>query len=199
MKELKYILIALMMLPLTLAVSSCSEENEADEEFANWQERNDDMQTRWANNTSFLKFKTFTMDPNTPGGKSDYIYVEVLESGDASFPTPSYTDTCRVAYRGRLIPSKSYPDGYVFDQSFIGAFKWELASVSQGASWMDGFATALMNMHIGDYWRVHIPYQLMYGSASSTSYPSYSNMVFEIALYDYWHPGEKRPNFKTRD
>lgn len=199
MKELKYILFALMMLPLMLAVSSCGEESEADEEFANWQERNDDMQTQWANNTKFIKFKTFTQDQKTAGGKSDYIYVEVLESGDVGKPQPSYTDTCRVAYRGRLIPSKSFPEGYVFDQSFTGEFRWDRAYATQGASWMDGFATALMNMRIGDYWRVYIPYQLMYGASSSSSYPSYSNMIFEIALYDFWHPGEKRPNFKTRE
>ena len=83
----------------------------------------------------------------------------------------SYTDTCRVAYRGCLIPSKSYKEGYVFDQTFLNGFDWTTAGavdfIPQGLT--VGFATALMNMHKGDRWRVYVPYQLGYGTSGLTS------------------------------
>jgi FKBP-type peptidyl-prolyl cis-trans isomerase FklB len=60
-----------------------------------------------------------------------------------------------------------------------------------------GFTTALMNMHIGDRWRVYIPYQLGYGSLAKPTC-SYSNLIFDVALVDFWHPGEHRPVFKSR-
>jgi FKBP-type peptidyl-prolyl cis-trans isomerase FklB len=57
-------------------------------------------------------------------------------------------------------------------------------------------------MHVGDRWRVRIPYTLAYGESANTSgsvtIPAYSNLVFEIALYDFWHPGETRPIFKSK-
>lgn len=181
----------------TFLLLSCSEGSDEEGEYDNWQARNEAKTQEWYNNSSLRKIQTFAID-GTSSKPGDYIYVEVLESGDADNPTPYYTDTCRVAYRGRLIPSKSYPEGYVFDQSYTGDFSWKTAYIAQGASWKDGFATALMHMHIGDRWRVHIPYQLMYGSGSDTKYPAYSNMVFDVALFDFWHPGETRPAFKAR-
>ena len=208
MKELKYILLALILVPFAGIVSSCSEDNSEDEdEYANWQERNDAMTNQWAANSSLKKIKCYTKDPETTGKNSDYIYVEVLEDTPATNPDykpvastdcPFYTDTTRVAYRVRLIPSKSYPEGYVVDQSFTGDFSWRTADVTDGTGWIEGFSTALMNMHVGDRWRVYVPYQLAYGSSSSTGRPAYSNMIFEMALFDFWHPGESRPEFKAR-
>ncbi len=199
MKKHKKIWLVLLLLSFTTVLYSCSEESEDEEEYADWQIRNDEYQTKWFNNSSLKKIRVFSQDPATEGAKSDYIYVEVLEEVDSSASEcPLYTDTCRIAYRGRLIPSKSYPEGYVFDQSYTKDFSWTTANAIQGASWKDGFATALLNMHIGDRWRVYIPYQLMYGTSSGTSYPAYSNMIFDVALFDFWHPGELHPAFKTR-
>jgi FKBP-type peptidyl-prolyl cis-trans isomerase FklB len=207
MKSLKYILLSVILFPLVGMVSSCSEDNSEEDEFANWQERNDAMTNQWANNSSLKKIKCFTKDTETTGKNSDYIYVEVLEDTPSTDPDykpaastdcPFYTDTVRVAYRARLIPSKNYPEGSVMDESFTGNFSWRTADVTDGTGWIEGFATALMNMHVGDRWRVYVPYQLAYGSSSGTGRPAYSNMVFEMALFDFWHPGESRPEFKAR-
>ena len=189
-------LLLLSLLPLSY--TACGEETESEEEFANWQERNDAVTDQWAANSSYRKIKTYTKDPNVAGKNNDYIYVEVLESGSGT-ESPFYTDTVRVAFQGRLIPSKTYADGYLFTYTYLGDFDWRTIGTSDGASWRDGFATALQNMHIGDRWRVRIPYDLMYGSGSDTNFPSYSNMIFEIALVDFWHPGETRPSFKARE
>jgi len=181
-------------------LTSCSKETTEEEEYANWQEKNEAMIEQWASNSAFATYKTYTKDQATAGKHSDYIYVQVLEEGSSDI-SPMYTDTVRVMYRGRLIPSKSYPEGYVFDQTYSKDFSWKTANATDFVSsgLVDGFATAIMKMHKGDRWRVHIPYTLGYGTSSSSSgLPAYSDLIFEIALVDFWSPGEVHPSFKTR-
>ena len=194
MKDWKYILLAVILFPLVGMVSSCSEDSDEAGEYDNWQVRNDAKIQEWFNNSALTKYQSY----------ADYIYVEVLESGDADNPTPFFSDTCRVAYRGHLIPTDSYPEGYVFDQSYTGDFNWQTAYVDTKAisGEVAGFSTALTKMRVGDRWRVHIPYMLGYGKSdytptgSSTTILGCSNLTFEIALFDFWHPGDSRPVFK---
>jgi FKBP-type peptidyl-prolyl cis-trans isomerase FklB len=205
MKNWKYILLALILFPFAGMVSSCSEDSEEEGEYDDWQNRNDVVTAEWAG-SSMKKIICYSKNTTISGNVADYIYVEVLESG-TGIETPLFTDTCRLAYRGRLIPSKSYPEGYVFDQSYLGDFNWNTIDVARDENGRDkvcldqdfvpGFTTALMNMHIGDRWRVYIPYQLGYGSLAKPTC-SYSNLIFDVALVDFWHPGEHRPVFKSR-
>ena len=179
---------------------SCEEDDDDDEssyEFDNWQQRNDEMTEKWAADASLTKIKNYALNENATAGNSDYIYVKVLESGTSESITPFLTDTVRIAYRGRLIPSKTYPEGMVYDQSYINDFSWRKSYATSGSGWIQGVQTALLRMHIGDRWLIHIPYQLGYGSSNSSStIPAYSNLIFDVALYDVWHPGETRPPFK---
>lgn len=201
------ICLSFIICPLSFSVCACSEETTEEDEFDNWQEKNETVLSQWAADTSYRKILTFSKDESTTVTykNTDYIYVEVLESGSGT-ETPLYTDTVRVAYRGHYIPTTSYPEGLVFDQSFLGDFDWTTAGTAKFLTGgvVDGFATALMHMHVGDRWRVHIPYMLGYGksdykaSSSSSTIPGYSNLVFEIAMFDMWHPGEYRGEFKSR-
>lgn len=197
MKKLYYIMLMMVLLPMAGAVSSCSETDEIEGEWDNWQKKNDDMTAQWAANSAFTKILTYSKDFETAKSDADFIYVEKIENGSGT-TCPLYTDTVRVAYRTRLIPTATYAEGLVVDQSFTGNFSWQTANFIDGANWIDGFATAVQNMHVGDYWRVYIPYPLAYGASSDSNRPAYSNMVFEIALLDFWHPGETRPPFKAR-
>ena len=169
--------------------TSCSEENDEEEEFANWQERNEGTTDRWAtlaNNGTYQKLLTYTKDASMSGlVNSDYIYYEVLNRGDGT-ESPIYTDTVRVAYRGRLIPSTSYKEGYVFDQTYLGDFDWQTANVTDmvACGLVNGFTTAVMNMHAGDCWRVYIPYQLAYGDReTSKEIKPYSALIFTVELH----------------
>ena len=196
---------------LSFSVCACSEsEDEATDEYANWQVRNEayfatleDSLSRGG--SAWQKFKSYSKDQQAAGVNTDYIYVKVLERGSKT-DSPLYTDTVRVSYRGRQIPSVSYPEGKVFDQTYYGTFNWQTAAVSKGvvSSYVDGFTTALLHMHPGDRWRVYIPYQLGYGenprstSSSSESIPAYSTLIFDLALVEYWQPGEKRPVWSSR-
>ena len=203
MKNLKYILLAVVLFPLMGIVSSCSEETEEESEFSNWQEKNDAYIDKLASDSKYTKILTYTKDASTTGAvNTDYIYVEVLESGSGT-ETPLFTDTVRVAYRGNLIPSKSYSDGYVFDQTYLGDFNWKTAGTSDFSPSTSGlrvgFATALQHMHVGDRWRVHFSYTLGYGTSDYNTIPGYSDLIFDIAVYDFWHPGDTRPAFKSRE
>ena len=184
-----------------LLLASCSEEDTTEDEYANWQERNDNAVKEWAANNAYTKILTYTKEATTPGLENkDYIYVEVLEKGNGT-ESPLYSDTCRVAYRGRLIPTTSYKDGYVFDETFLGEFDWKTCGTTDFCAnniVRDGFSTALQNMHIGDRWRVRFSYSLGYGANAAGTIPAYSDLIFDIALLDFWHPGEQRPNFKSR-
>ena len=110
-----------LLLTLSLSLYSCGEESGTEDEYADWQTRNDAILAVWAKDPSLTRIKSYTEDPTTEGDPTYYVYVRKLEeTEDLGAPRPLFTDTVRVAYRGRLIPSASYPNGYVFDQSFIG-------------------------------------------------------------------------------
>ena len=173
---------------------SCSESDDdtSVEEYPDWQARNDAFFASLEDSLShdgntWKKIKSFTKDDKTAGINTEYVYVKVLEENPYSEGSPIYTDTVRVAYRGRLLPSTTYSEGYVFDQTYVGDYNFHTSSVLDDAvsSFANGFATALLHMRKGDRWRVYIPYQLGYGVSGSTGIPGYSVLVFDMVLIDY--------------
>ncbi len=170
-----------ILLILLFGFTSCSETDNEVEEFADWQNKNE---AYFNSLYSTTKAKIEAGDKNwkiikswsIPADKEsfissadDYIVVEVLKEGTGS-GCPIYTDQVWTHYQGRLLPSASYANGYVFDQSYYKEFN-ELTAIPVNfgvSSLVDGFSTALQNMHIGDHWRVYIPYKLGYGKKSSS-------------------------------
>lgn len=187
-------------------LASCSEEDDTVEEFPNWQARNDAFFNSLTDSvmnllelnparTDWKRIKSWSKSDSIEGSNSDYIIVNVIEEGDAASATPLYTDTVTVHYLGRLLPSVSYPYGYVFDQSYYGNYYDDVSKPLQmaignsgGNMLVDGFATALQHMRRGDHWMVYIPYQLGYGSQSQTVVPAYSTLIFDLRLVDFWSP-----------
>lgn len=187
-------------------LASCSEEDDTVEEFPNWQARNDAFFNSLTDSvlnllelnparTDWKRIKSWSKSDSIEGGNSDYIIVNVIEEGDPASATPLYTDTVTVHYLGRLLPSVSYPYGYVFDQSYYGNYYDDVSKPLQmaignsgGNMLVDGFATALQHMRRGDHWMVYIPYQLGYGSRSQTGVPAYSTLIFDLRLVDFWSP-----------
>ena len=49
---------------------------------------------------------------------------------------------------------------------------------------VDGLATALQHMHVGDRWLIYIPYQLGFGLRNVPEWgvPAYSTLVFDVTL-----------------
>ena len=187
-------------------LASCSEEDDTVEEFPNWQARNDAFFNSLTDSvlnllelnparTDWKRIKSWSKSDSIEGSNSDYIIVKVIEEGDPASATPLYTDPVTVHYLGRLLPSVSYPYGYVFDQSYYGNYYDDVSKPLQmaignsgGNMLVDGFATALQHMRRGDHWMVYIPYQLGYGSQSQTGVPAYSTLIFDLRLVDFWSP-----------
>lgn len=208
---MKIHLIILYLLALLAPVgllSSCSESDNEEDEFPNWKKTNE----QYFNNLyamakssadmgdkSWKVIRQWSLEESTAKDPYDYIVVNVLENGTGS-GCPLYTDSVKVHYEGRLLPSTSYPDGYVFDKSFTGEFNPATALPAKFAvsGMIDGFTTALQYMHIGDHWKVYIPYQLGYGSSASGSIPAYSTLVFDVTLVSYYRAGVEVPDSKAR-
>jgi FKBP-type peptidyl-prolyl cis-trans isomerase len=96
------------------------------------------------------------------------IYYEVLKEGNGVRPVRG--NVVNVAYKGCL-----YNDTTAFDSSLD-------YDVRIGTKVIEGWSLALENMHVGDKWRVYIPYNLGYGSTGTTDIPAYSTLIFEIYL-----------------
>ena len=183
---------------LSCILSSCSKEESEAGEFDNWQARNESFFATLAdslqrNPSEWIRIKNYSLDPDSEGQSDEYIYVKVLEQGDKTTGSPSFTDSVRVIYQGRLIPSATYPQGYIFDGTVGSTFSIATSATSKQrvSSMIDGYATALQHMHCGDHWKVYIPSALAYGSTGNGSaIPGYSTVIFEVQLIDFSHAGE---------
>ena len=199
--------------------TSCTENDDTVEEYANWQSKNE---TYWDNlyTTTQQKIKggdtswkiilnyTFQNQKQTTGSAltyrpENYIIAHVEQAGIGT-TSPLYSDSVSMHYMGRLIPSTTYTSGLIFDKSW-SSDKFNAATSrpvhsyigltydaeGKPTSLVDGFTTALMSMHRGDHWTVYIPYQLGYGEKSSGVVPAYSTLIFDLRLNDFSHPGVK--------
>lgn len=199
--------------------TSCTENDDTVEEYANWQSKNE---TYWDNlyTTTQQKIKggdtswkiilnyTFQNQKQTTGSAltyrpENYIIAHVEQAGTGT-TSPLYSDSVSMHYMGRLIPSTTYTAGLIFDKSW-SSNQFNAAtsrpnhsyiglsydSKGKPISLVDGFTTALMSMHRGDHWTVYIPYQLGYGEKSSGVVPAYSTLIFDLRLNDFSHPGVK--------
>ncbi|MBQ8736439.1 MAG: FKBP-type peptidyl-prolyl cis-trans isomerase [Bacteroidaceae bacterium] len=190
---LKKFFMPLVALFLILGATSCSEQDEVSE-FNNWQERNKHFIDSIAHvaeenaDGSWAIFKAFTIGDSLgiDDNPNYYVYAQKLEKGTGTY-SPLYTDSVRVHYSGRLIPTETYPHGFNFGKSYSSSTLNEstdvptIMAVSQN---IVGFSTALMRMVEGDRWKIYIPYYLGYGKNdySSANIPGYSTLVFDVKL-----------------
>ena len=187
----------------TLLLTACKE-TEVTEEFDNWQERNEafidsiarvcdaNADGRWMKYLSFKLNQKDDKGNTTSWGKEYYVYCHSEVKG-AGTVCPLFTDTVACNYRGRLIPSASYPEGYVFDQSYKGkTIDPEInvpTSFSVGSLTV-GWCTFLHYMHTGDTWKVYVPAELGYGTQKKDKIPASSALVFDVNLAGIRRPGE---------
>ena len=189
----------------TMIFTSCNETDGETDEFADWKNRNEQYynnQYDYAKNmieqgdTSWRIYRKWSLNEGTANSPSDYIVVNVLQNGEGKI-APIYTDEVGVFIRGRLIPTSSFTDGYIFYTTYKGAFNPQTAYCikmpangedyvmsGQKNIYIDGIATALMYMHVGDHWRVYVPYALAYGASlqQKLGIPSFSTLIYDIML-----------------
>ena len=202
-------IVALLFLLVIPFFAACGEDDNEQSEFADWQKKNEaywedlysaTKQKVSAGDNSWKIIPTWSKNSNGSLKSTDYIIAHVVSQGTGTV-SPLYTDTVRVHYLGRLIPSATYSEGFVFDQSYTGEFnpKTSLPYKAAAAGFIDGFTTAVTNMHVGDRWMVYIPYQLGYGAAGSgTAIPGYSVTIFDVSLAAFYHPGATVPKWEAK-
>lgn len=196
-----YKLTMLAAAALCAGLSSCGESNDEQPEYPNWKETNEkffsqkfsEARSQQAGGDNTVKvLRSWSLNEVVAQNSYNYVVVNVLNSGTGS-GCPLYTDSVMVNVRARLLPSTSYPDGYVFLQSYSGDFNPDLnapvkMSVAQSSAVTNGLSTALQQMHIGDRWKVWVPYQLGYGTTSTTSptVEAYSTLIYDVELVAYF-------------
>ena len=206
-----------LLVTALLSLSSCSETDDTVEEFPDWKAKNEafftskySMVSQYvaAGYTDWKIIRGYNLGDATGNvSPTDNILVHVLRQGTGS-GCPLYSDTVRVHYRGQLIASTTYVDssdselGLVFDKSWsTDVFNEQISIPSKMGvgGLVPGFSTALQYMHIGDRWRIYVPYQLAYGTSNNGSIPAYSTLVFDIALAAYYHPGKTVPDWSANE
>lgn len=191
--------------------TSCSEDTGETIEFDNWQQRNDaffaTLEDSLAQNpTEWTKLKSYTKDPSfTTGTATECIYVKKMPAVDITVDgdktsSPMSSDSVRISYEGKLIPSANYPTGYIFDSRSYNKFDVKINATSKfiASSLVNGLTTAMLHMHRGDYWRVYIPYELGYGTTTYSSIPAYSTLIFDVVLIDFSRAGVSMPVWDAR-
>ena len=200
---MKLIRAIIPILATVLFTLSCGETKETDDH-ANWKDRNADyiaglagryadMKPESAAPGESFRLLSFKLDPDKSWGTGSYVYCDVLAKGTDSI-SPQYTDSIRMNYRVRLIPTDNYPEGQVIDQSYKTDKldpEVNIPSSFRLASLIDGVATALMRMHCGDVWRIYIPYGLGYGTSTRNDIPGYSALIYEINLTEMARAGRE--------
>ena len=176
----KYFLF-LMAFTGVISMTSCSESDDTEDEFENWQDRNDkyfnDIYSQAetaikSGDDSWKIIRVYSKDSLAAKAKSDFIVAHVVTEGTGT-ECPIFTDKVRVHHRGKIIPSTSYTDGFQFNSSWTGDYNLKtmkptdfilnVGYTGYAKNSTSGFTTALMNMHKGDRWTVYIPYALGHG------------------------------------
>lgn len=205
-----------------VAMASCSEDDGAYDRYANWPARNvqyyqtvadsarqaiTEAKAQWGDDweahCDWRMFKSVSK-ADVAGPVTDSICVRILARGNAESGSPYWNDTVRLHYVGMLMPTKAYIDGAlksdttVFDRSYYGAFN-PLTAVPAKlpvSGVVMGMGTALVNMHVDDYWRVYIPQKLGYGSELKALIPAYSTLAFTMRMSAFYRAGTVVPEWK---
>ncbi len=209
-----------MILIASSFLLSCKDsDDEGSNEFSNWKSRNEAYfesvrnnavseirkakniyQDDWVRHCEWRAYQSYSLSQGTTAnGMYDSIYVKILKTGEGS-GCPLSTDSVRVFYAGRLMPSDNWPEGMLFDHSGQSNIMENIFNHQTGApsaflvsGQVRGFATALQYMHIGDLWQIYIPCKLGYDSSASGSVPAFSTLVFNVELLQYARAGNRLP------
>lgn len=209
----------LLLVGCGLAVTACSSDETTDSVYENWAARNSaafsdtlsmartaiaqakaQYGDAWTEHTPWRVFGNYTLGTGGKPTANDSLVVRVVNSQLSAAealkaPRPLYTDTVRVAYMGRLMPTSANPAGKVFDYSGPSKLESDVFNPSLGtaskfavSNLVVGFTTALQQMHVGDRWRIFIPAKSGYGNAAQTSIPAGSMLIFDLQLQQFWRP-----------
>ena len=155
-------------------------------------EKTETFDTRWkdSNEAQFAKIERdagYTkLESQSKNGH--IMYKEITDSKSGIKPT--FEKTVKVLYTGWYkndwLREDTYSDSngnkitnkIIFDSTPENDISRTLVL----RSLVDGFATALQHMEVGDKWEIWIPWNLGYGAAGNNTIKGHTTLVFEIEL-----------------
>ncbi|MBR1732930.1 MAG: hypothetical protein IJ729_04225 [Alloprevotella sp.] len=210
----KYLWLLLSLLTLV----SCEENVGGDDaEYSDWKRRNEAYYRQklqeaktavlsaqaqygdsWESHCDWRLLRHYAVTDDTAPALIDTLCVQIVERGEGS-GSPLFTDTVRVNYLKRLMPTDTYPEGRVVEHSGPTVLPADIFNsdtapvVAKAVSDINpsaiyttaGETTAFLQMHIGDRWRLYIPQRMGYGASSNSAIPAYSTLVVEMRLVSY--------------
>ncbi len=202
--------ICFLLFLVTASFIGCAETLENDE-YSNWKQKNIEYIDSVAAATLYFinsgvtadtalkddmfRILSFKLEDSLEWSTSDYVYCKVIEKGVGT-ESPNFSDSVKINFRVRLIPTESYPQGLVVDQSYKTSYLDPTINVPRSYAMpklIDGMISAIQYMTKGDIWRLYIPYRLGYGSEAKTNIPAYSTLIFDVNLIGFGAPGNPIP------
>lgn len=189
-KKLYSILALLCLLVFPGIFTACSEDDGTVDEYADWQIKNERYMDSIAEvaktEPGWLTLRNYKLPPTELGQESndkvsDYVYAKVHVMGDG--PIALYKDTALVGYELSLINGKVIQKTWVTDD-YEEDFDSPARSNIDATDLREGWKIALQHMPVGSFWTIYIPYQLGYGESGSGNVPAYSDLIFDMHLYD---------------
>jgi peptidylprolyl isomerase/FKBP-type peptidyl-prolyl cis-trans isomerase FklB len=161
---MKRYLYVLLMAFAAISLPSCGDDNTVVIDEA-WKTANEEAFAKLSSDPSFSQLKSQS--------NMGYIYYKVIKQGEGTKQI-YYTSRVKVYYTGALI------NDYIFDRA---EHPDQLPVEFAVKDVIDGWKTALQQMHEGDRWEIWIPQGLGYGTyAQSNSIPAYSTLIFEVEV-----------------
>lgn len=169
---------------LALAFTACSETEEVGR-YDNWQARSEAFIDSIANVYNSAENKALPLDDSErihaikDETNGQWIYVKKIKEGTGT-ELPVYTSTVSAYYR------MSYFNGDVVQQNFTGKEPTKLDTPAEfdldGV--ISGWSYTLVQMKVGDFWTLYIPYQSGYGSGTGNdgTLQAYSALVYNVKL-----------------
>lgn len=178
LKTIKYVLLAAVAIA---SLSACNKKDEVsvEEVYAEWKKVNDEWLAEQVKRTD-SEGKPYYTQLVPRWNPEVFVLIRYLSDRKATegHLSPLYTSTIDTRYR-----LESY-DGTPMDSSTNimtygkGIFRSQLTNV------VEGWAIACMDMRVGDSAEVIVPYQVGYGTSTTTSIAPYTNLKFNIRLVD---------------
>lgn len=163
-----------------ISISCSSDEENLWEDYAEWRDANESWVNEQKERTDENGNKYYTtLIPSWD--QSQFILIHYFNNRELTKnnPTPYYTSTVDVKYKGWLYNGESFDSSYDRTASYGDSlYRTQCNKVIQG------WTVALENMHEGDNCEVIIPYTMAYGAQESGVIKPYSALRFHIKLVD---------------
>lgn len=192
--------IAIMLFGLLLVFPACGDDDDdEDDNDLSWMPVEVDEAWKDVNLAAFSeKEKDESMEYIYSESGNGRILYKVLKEGEGTEPI-YFTSTVSCYYKGCYVTDEEgnrvadlnnvLTEGEVFD-SHLKEDGDEPLTCTVGTEVVDGRATALQHMHVGDVWEVWVPYSLGYGTTGERDYFGnvtmlpYTTLVFQIEVVE---------------